>query len=81
MVSDNLITIENMVRTASFGGEILVLLIMVVYLIFAFVLIRRLKIMNQNFSTPYAGLFFTMANVHFIATLIVIILTFLSLRR
>lgn len=75
------ISIDKIIQFSAYGGEVFILFIMLIYLIFAFILIRRLKIMNQNFSTPYSHSFEFLAKIHFFASLIVIILTFLSLKR
>lgn len=80
MVSNNLdksfltegITLPSAVW--SFVGGILIAL-MFSYLVFSFVLIRRVKIMNTNFKTPYAKVFSTLTGINFILTLVVIALT------
>jgi len=75
------IYLDKIINLSVYGGKIFILFIMVLYFIFAFILIRRLKIMNQNFSTPYSSAFNLAAKIHFFASLLVIILTFLSLKR
>ncbi len=77
----NQLTLPQVISTGSYIIQISVLLIMLLYLFFAFLLTRRLKIMNLNFKTPYRTLFSFIAKIHFVATILVIILTFLTLRR
>lgn len=81
MVPSNIdnIKIGDMVNILVYGGEIFIFIIMVIYLVFAFVSIRRLKIMNLNLKTPYNKFFSLVANLHFVATFIVVVLTFMSL--
>lgn len=77
----NQLSIAQIVSGGSYLIEALIFFVMFIYLFFAFLLIRRLKIMNLNFRTPYRTFFSFIARLHFIATLLIIILTFLTLRR
>ena len=71
--------LDQIIRYLAYGGEIAVFLIMIIYLIFSFVFIRRLKIMNLNLKTPYNKLFTSIAKLQFTAALVIVILTFFSL--
>jgi len=73
------IQLEQTIKYLTYGGEIIVLLIMIIYLIFAFVFIRRLKIMNLNLQTPHNKLFSQIAKLRFAVAFVVVILTFFSL--
>jgi|GEM_PF-2969739 len=74
-------SIQQIIEVGSGTIEIFVFLMMVLYLFFAFILIRKLRIMNLNFKTPYNKLFLLLARAHFVASFIVIILTFITIRR
>jgi hypothetical protein len=76
---DNLQTSE-IIKAASAAGEIVVLGIMVIYVIFSFVLTRRIKIMNLNLKTPYSKSFVVISKIHTIALIVVILLTLLSIK-
>jgi hypothetical protein len=56
---------------------LLLLLIEVVYIIFAFIVTRQIKMMNRSFRTPLAPVFKLLGRLHFIAALIVLVLTIL----
>jgi len=77
----NQFTLQQIIEMAVYISEAFIFLVMVLYLVFAFVLIRRLKIMNINFNTPHSTLFTIVAKLHFIIALIITVLTFLTLRR
>lgn len=74
------IQIDKIVIFAGRGGEVFFFLVMVLYLVFAFVLIRRVRLMNLNLRTPNARVFTLLANIHFIAAFIVVLLTFFSIK-
>jgi len=59
--------------------EIIVLLLALFYLFFAFLLTRRVKIMNTNFKTPLAAVFSLLAFANLAASLIVTAITLLTL--
>jgi hypothetical protein len=75
------LSIPQIISASSYVIQAFVFFVMFLYLFFAFVLIRRLKIMNLNFRTPYSMFFAFIARLHFFATLLILILTFLTLRR
>ncbi|MFZ2664131.1 MAG: DUF5657 family protein, partial [Patescibacteria group bacterium] len=50
-------SIQQIIEVSSHAVQIFVFLVMVLYLFFAFILIRKLRIMNLNFKTPYSKLF------------------------
>jgi hypothetical protein len=77
----NGITLQQLITWGSYAGEAFIFFIMFLYLVFAFVLIRRVKIMNINFHTPHSVFFTIIAKLHFILTFVIIILTFLTLRK
>ena len=54
-----------------------IFVIMCIYIIFAFILTRQLKLMNASFDTPVAGVLKLAGFVHFIASIIVTLLTFI----
>ena len=71
---------SQIIKISVVGGQIFIVAIMVVYMIFAFVLTRRVKIMNLNLKTPHGKSFSALAKIHFIVSLFVVILTLLSIR-
>jgi hypothetical protein len=75
---ENLQSIE-IIKTVATIGEIIVLAIMVIYVIFSFVLTRRIKVMNLNLKTPYSKGFITVSKIHTIALIVIVILTLLSI--
>jgi len=60
--------------------QIFTLLVITIYLIFSFVLTRRIRIMNLNLKTPYSKGFIAIAWMHSIASLIAFLITLLSLK-
>lgn len=60
--------------------QIFVLLVMAVYLIFSFVLTRRIRIMNLNLKTPYSKGFIAISWMHSLASLVAFLITLLSLK-
>lgn len=59
--------------------EAVVLLLLFFYLFFAFLLTRRVKIMNTNFKTQFAPIFSLLALGNLVASLVVIAITLLTL--
>lgn len=49
----------------------------VIYVLVAFIIVRRVKLMNHSFHTPLAGFFNLAAFVHFVSAVILTIITFL----
>ncbi|MBW6441740.1 hypothetical protein K0B04_02410 [Patescibacteria group bacterium] len=75
----NNIQTDQLIKMGVVSGEIFILAIMVIYLVHAFILSRRIKIMNLNLKTPYAKSFSSLSRIHTIATIIIIIITVLSI--
>lgn len=71
--------IGKLVGLAPTAIEIIVLLLSFFYLFFAFLLTRRLKIMNTNFKTPFAPVFSLLGFINLIAPLVVMTITLLTL--
>ena len=71
--------IEKFVGLVPTVTEIVVLLLALFYLFFAFLLTRRVKIMNTNFKTPLSTVFSLLALVNLAASLIVTAVTLLIL--
>ena len=68
--------ILGMVPTVVIVG---VLLLSCYYLFFAFLLTRRVKIMNTNFKTPFSSMFTLIAFLNLVASLAVTTITLLTL--
>jgi hypothetical protein len=49
------------------------------YIIFAFVLIRQVKLLNKSISTPIASLLDATALIHFVVSIVVALLALMSL--
>ncbi|MBU1133162.1 hypothetical protein KKG08_02735 [Patescibacteria group bacterium] len=61
------------------AGKIIVILIMVLYAVFAFILTKRVKLMNANLTTPQSKLFERIARIHMVLSIFVIILATINL--
>jgi len=62
-------------------GDVFIFLAALFYSGFSFVLVRRVKIMNDNFKTPYANFFRTGARLHFLASLLVALLALIAVTK
>lgn len=71
--------IGKIVGLAPIATEIVVLLLSLSYLFFAFLLTRRIKIMNTNFKTPFAPVFSLLVFINLLASLVVTTITLLTL--
>lgn len=71
--------IEKILKFVPTVTEAIVLIVMVFYVFFAFLLTRRLKIMNTNFKTPLAPFFTLLASINLIAALVITLITLLTL--
>lgn len=60
-------------------GKVFFMVIGVVYLIFAFMVIRQVNLMNRGFTTPLHAFFNFWAWVHFFAALLALVLAILLL--
>jgi EamA domain-containing membrane protein RarD len=58
--------------------QMLILVLQAVYVLFAFMLTRQIKLMNHNFQTPLAGLFSFLALMHFLASVGILALSIFS---
>jgi len=70
---------EEILSIEVFGGVLKLLFIFLefVYIFYAFMVTRQIKIMNHSFNTPAAPLFASMAFFHFIGAVIIVIVTIL----
>lgn len=59
--------------------QFLIIVVEIVYVLFAFMLTRQLKIMNHNFQTSQAPIFTILANLHFIAAVVIVIFSILAI--
>lgn len=60
-------------------GKVFFVVIGAVYLIFAFMVIRQVNLMNRGFTTPLHAFFTFWAWVHFFAALLALVLAILLL--
>lgn len=60
-------------------GKIFFMVISVVYMIFAFIVVRQVGLMNKSFTTSLHGFFTFLAWVHFFASLLAVVLVVLVL--
>ena len=58
---------------------ILLIMIEVVYLVFAFLLTRQIKLMNRSFKTPTSSVFRFLGAMHMFASFVVLIVTIIAL--
>ena len=70
----------QLIKISVIGIQVFVVAIMIIYMIFAFVMTRRVKIMNQNLKTSYARVFNDLSKIHFIASIVVVIISLLSIK-
>lgn len=56
-----------------------VLFLELMYVIFAFLMTRQIRIRNKSFCTPYEGLFSILGWLHFFATLVLLWITIRAL--
>jgi len=70
----------QMVNIGAVALQVFALLIMAVYLIFSFVLTRRIRIMNLNLKTPYSKGFIVISWMHSLASLVAFLITLLSFK-
>jgi hypothetical protein len=59
--------------------DIGVFTIMVLYVIYAFIMIRQIDLMNRSFHTPLAGYFKLLGILHFLASVLIAFLGFFVL--
>ncbi len=59
--------------------KILVLVLEILYVVFAFILSKQVKLMNNSFTTDLAVLFQTIALLHLLAAIILLALSALAL--
>lgn len=59
--------------------EILLVGLMLVYVLFAFILVRQIRLMNKTFSTPLATRFRIAGIVHFLIAVVLTVLAILSI--
>lgn len=74
-----IIDFPAMLKIGISGVELVTLAIIVLYLIFSLVLIRRIRIMNLNLKTPYSKGFVVLAWLHTLASLFSAILVLSTL--
>ncbi len=55
--------------------QLFISLIMVFYLVFAFLVVRQVKVLNKSFQTDAAFLLMSFAYGHFFATLLLLLFT------
>jgi len=60
-------------------GKIFFMAISVVYMIFSFIVVRQVGLMNRSFTTSLHGFFTFLAWVHFFASILAVVLVFLVL--
>ena len=71
----NLVTVKSL----TWVFELLVAVFPVLYTVFAFIVIRQVKLMTKSFSSPISPMLLSFAYIHFIAALIIALLAVLSL--
>jgi hypothetical protein len=62
-----------------FIGKIFFMVISVIYVIFAFIVVRQVGLMNKSFTTSLHGFFTFLAWLHFFVALLAVVLVFLVL--
>lgn len=74
-------TITNLFTPQGFAGfmEFLVIMLQFVYVIFAFLLTRQIRLMNISFKTPLAEGFVVLASFNFFASIGIVLLSIILL--
>lgn len=75
----NLTDMKKLIFIAVGGVEVFVLIIAAIYLVFSFVLTRRIRIMNLNLKTPYSKGFILLSWLHTLASFVAVLLVLASL--
>lgn len=74
----NIIETIDLAQGYTYFIQILILVLQVIYVLFAFMLTRQIKLMNRNFQTSLAPTFTFLALVHFLASLGILALSVYS---
>jgi len=53
--------------------EFMIILMEIIYVLYAFILTRQIRLMNKSFNTPTQPLFSFLAHIHFLASIILVI--------
>ena len=61
------------------GVQIFLLIVIVIYAVFAFLVNKQVGILSETISTPRANLLKTLAKTHLVATLVVLAVLILAL--
>lgn len=74
-------TIVNIFTPKGFEGlmEFLVVMLQIVYILFAFIVTRQVSLMNKSFHTPIAGGLKLLASLHFFASVGIVIISIILL--
>ncbi|MFC1625048.1 DUF5657 family protein [Patescibacteria group bacterium] len=67
------------IRQIVIGGKIVLILFMIMYAVFAYILTKRVILMNKNLTTPQSSLFNIIAKTHMVLSILVIILAVINL--
>lgn len=59
---------------------LLLIMLELFYLFFAFLMTRQIKLMNRSFNTPAAGVFRFLGAMHMFAAFVVLIVTIIALQ-
>jgi len=59
--------------------KVLVIFAEAFYVLFAFILVRQIKLMNRSFHTQMAPLFRLMGLIHFWASIVLVVISILTL--
>lgn len=70
---------QNLNNVVQLVGTILLVFIEFVYIFFAFLLTRQIRLMNKSFATPMGVLFTLIGRLHFFISLMVTFITVLVL--
>ncbi len=78
------LTTEQITNTFTVKGfltvmEALMVLVIVLYVVYAFILHRQIKLMNKSFSTPLAPVLANLGHFHFIFSFIIAVFAVLNL--
>ncbi len=71
--------LDSLINMSVFSGflKILFIALQFVYIFYAFMITRQVKIMNRSFNTPAEPLFTSLAFFHFIGSIVIATMTIL----
>lgn len=71
------LSILNMSANLGIIAQLFIGFCLIFYLVYAFLMLRQVGLLNRSFNTEASGLISLIANIHFLATLFLLLFTIL----